>query len=163
MVTLLQWTKIQIYHTVAYMYISDLMPRWKYVYKMWISLTFLLYSFGRLHFLLHEKLTSYTTILSVYRICYKVIVTLIYYSFDFKSMIIGIMLAVINYCKNTHNRFTALWILSRTTRVSWYHSPTHTYHGHQSSLICFIHLLRSMASSLFNPHASQSFSTISSI
>ena len=30
------------------------------------------------------------------------------------------------------------------------HSPTHTYCGHQSSLICFLHLLRSMASSLFN-------------
>jgi len=49
-----------------------------------------------------------------------------------------------------HNRFTALWTLSRTTRVSRYqkkHSPTHTYRGHQSSLICFIHLLRSIASS----------------
>ena len=45
-----------------------------------------------------------------------------------------------------HNHFTALWILSGTTRVSHYqkkHSPTYTYHGHQSSLICFIHLLRS--------------------
>jgi len=54
--------------------------------------------------------------------------------------------------------------LSRTTRVSWYqkkHSPTHTYRGHQSSLICFIHLIRFMAFSLFNPHACQSFSTIS--
>jgi len=30
------------------------------------------------------------------------------------------------------------------------HSPPHTCCGHQSSLICFIHLLRSMASSLFN-------------
>jgi len=41
------------------------------------------------------------------------------------------------------------------------HSPTHTYRGHQSSLICFIHLLRSLASFLFNLHAWQSFSTIS--
>jgi len=44
-----------------------------------------------------------------------------------------------------------LWILSGTTRVSCYqkkHSSTHTYHGHQSSLICFLHLLRSMASPL---------------
>ena len=35
---------------------------------------------------------------------------------------------------HTHNRFTALWNLSGTTRVSWYqkkHSPTHTHHGHQ--------------------------------
>ena len=63
-----------------------------------------------------------------------------------------------------HNRFMALWTLSRTTRVSRYHkkhSPTHTYRGHQSSLICFIHLIRSMASSLFNSRAWQSFSTIS--
>ena len=61
---------------------------------------------------------------------------------------------------HTHNHFTALWILSRTTRVSWYqkkHSPTHTYRGHQSSLICFIHLLRSMASSLFNLAPSTSY------
>jgi len=49
--------------------------------------------------------------------------------------------------------------MSRTTRVSRYqkkvkkHSPTHTYRGHQSSLICFIHLIWSMASSLFNLHA----------
>jgi len=60
----------------------------------------------------------------------------------------------------THNRFTALWNLSGTTRVSRYqkkHSPTHTYMGHQSSLSA----LRSMASSIFNPRALQSFSTIS--
>ena len=54
---------------------------------------------------------------------------------------------------HTHNHFTVLWILSRTTHVSQYqkkHSPTHTYCGHQSSLICFLHLLQSMRSSLFN-------------
>jgi len=65
---------------------------------------------------------------------------------------------------HTHNHFTALWSFSGTTRVSRYqkkHSPTHTYRGHQSSLICFIHLLRSMASSLYNPCTWQSFSTIS--
>jgi len=41
---------------------------------------------------------------------------------------------------NTHNRFTALWILSGTTQVSRYqkkHSPTHTHRGHQSSLSAF--------------------------
>ena len=57
---------------------------------------------------------------------------------------------------HTHNRFTALWILSGTTRVNRYqkkHSPTRTYRGHQSSPICSIHLLRSMASSMSNPHA----------
>jgi len=41
------------------------------------------------------------------------------------------------------------------------YSPTHTYHGHQSSLICFLHLLWFMASSLFSLHDWQSFSTIS--
>ena len=53
-----------------------------------------------------------------------------------------------------------LWILSWATRVSQNqkeHSPTHTYHGHQSSLICFLHLLWSMASCLFNLRAWQSF------
>jgi len=61
----------------------------------------------------------------------------------------------------THtNCFTALWILYGTTRVSRHqkkHSPTHTYWGHQSSLICFLHLLQSTASSLFNLCAWQSF------
>jgi len=63
-----------------------------------------------------------------------------------------------------HNCFMTLWILSGTTRVSRYqkkHSPSHNYRGHQSSLICFIHLMLSMASSLFNLRACQSFSTIS--
>ena len=62
-----------------------------------------------------------------------------------------------------YNCFTALGILSGTTRVSRYqkkHSPTHTYHGHQSSLICFLHLLRSMLSSLFNLCAWQCFCKI---
>jgi len=55
-----------------------------------------------------------------------------------------------------HNHFTALWTLSGTTRVSRYqkkHSPTHIYSGYQSSVICFLHLLRSVASYLFNLHA----------
>jgi len=68
------------------------------------------------------------------------------------------------YCYCYYYRFTALWILSGTTWVSRYqkkHSPTHTYHGPQSSLICFLHLLRSTASSLLNLRAWQSFCTIS--
>jgi len=47
-----------------------------------------------------------------------------------------------------------------TTQVSRYqkkHSPTHTYHGHQSPVICFSHPIRFMVSSLFNPRAWQSF------
>jgi len=50
--------------------------------------------------------------------------------------------------------------LSRSTGLSRYlkkHSPTHTYHGYQSSLFCYLHLLRSMASSVFNLRAWQSF------
>jgi len=60
-----------------------------------------------------------------------------------------------------YNHFTALWILSGTNWVSRYqrkHSPTHTYLGHQSLLICSLHLLWSMTSCLFNLHAWQSFS-----
>ena len=37
---------------------------------------------------------------------------------------------------------------------------SHLSWSHQSSFICFFHLIWSMASSLFNPHAWQSFSTI---
>ena len=62
---------------------------------------------------------------------------------------------------HTHTTILCLWILSWTTRVSRYekkHSPTHS---HQSSLICFLHLLQSTASSLFNLRDWQSFSTIS--
>ena len=42
------------------------------------------------------------------------------------------------YIEYTQNCFTALWILSGTTRVSRYqkkHSHTNTYRGHQSSLV----------------------------
>jgi len=56
---------------------------------------------------------------------------------------------------HTHNHFTAVWILSEKK-----HSPTHTHHGHQSSLTHFLHLPQSMASSLFNLSAWQFFSTI---
>jgi len=65
---------------------------------------------------------------------------------------------------HTHNRFMAHKTLSGTTWVSRYqkkHSPTHAFRDHQSSLICFFHLKWSMASSLYNPRAWQSFSTIS--
>jgi len=54
--------------------------------------------------------------------------------------------------------------LSGTTWVSRFqkkHSPIHTYPDHQSSFICFLHLLRSMASFLFNLRAWQSFRIIS--
>jgi len=43
-----------------------------------------------------------------------------------------------------HNHVTALWILFGTTQVNRYqkkHSPTHTYRGCQSYLICFVHLV----------------------
>ena len=54
--------------------------------------------------------------------------------------------------------------LSRTTWVSWFqykHSLNHNYADHQSSVICFLHLLQFMASSLFNLRAWQSLCTIS--
>ena len=52
------------------------------------------------------------------------------------------IILLIDFITRTHT--TVLRILSGTTRVSQYqkkHSPTHTYYGHQSSLICFIHLV----------------------
>jgi len=57
---------------------------------------------------------------------------------------------------HTHNCFTVLWILSGTNWVSRYrkkHSLSHIYPDHQSSFICFLHLLQSTASFLFNLHA----------
>ena len=54
--------------------------------------------------------------------------------------------------------------LSGTTRVGRYqkkHSPTHTHPDHRTSFIIFLHLQRSMASSLFSLRAWQSFSTTS--
>ena len=62
-----------------------------------------------------------------------------------------------------YHHFMALWNLSRTTWVSRYqnkHSPTHTCCGHQSLIICFLHLLWSMASSFLKLCAWQYFSTI---
>jgi len=62
----------------------------------------------------------------------------------------GVLVSILKACtwshhwhyfsKNTHNRFTALWNLSGTTRVSRYqkkHSPTHTHRHHQSSQSTF--------------------------
>ena len=54
--------------------------------------------------------------------------------------------------------------LSGTISIGWYqkeHSPTHTHHVRRTSFINFLHLLRPIASSLFNLHAWQSFSTTS--
>ena len=53
--------------------------------------------------------------------------------------------------------FNGPW--SGTTRVGWYqkkHSPTHTHPDHWTSFITFLHLQRSMASSVFSLHARQS-------
>ena len=58
--------------------------------------------------------------------------------------------------------FNGLW--SGTTRVGRYqkkHSPTHTHQDHCASFITFLHLQRSMASSLFNLRAWQSSRTTS--
>ena len=55
-------------------------------------------------------------------------------------------------------------LLSGTTRVGQYqkkHSPTHTHPDHRTSFIMFLHLQRSMASSLFSLRAWQSSRTTS--
>jgi len=52
------------------------------------------------------------------------------------------------------NGCVCVW--SGTTRVGWYqkkHSPTHTHPDHRTSFIIFLHLQRSMASSLFSLRA----------
>jgi len=65
-------------------------------------------------------------------------------------------------------KWLSVWVcvcvFSGINRVSWYqkkHSLTHTYPEHQSSFISFLHLLWSMASSLFNLLAWQSICTTS--
>ena len=64
---------------------------------------------------------------------------------------------------HTHTQpFNSLW--SGTTRVGRYqkkHSPTHTHPDHRTSFINFLHLLHSIASSLFSLCARQSSSTTS--
>ena len=64
---------------------------------------------------------------------------------------------------HTHTQpFNGLW--SGTTRVGRYqkeHSPTHTHPDYRTSFIIFLHLQRSMASSLFISHAWQSSRTTS--
>jgi len=59
---------------------------------------------------------------------------------------------VILNAQNTHNRFTALWILSGTTRVNQYqkkHSPTHTHHGHLLPPSTMIHGILPIQSTCF--------------
>jgi len=67
------------------------------------------------------------------------------------------------YYLHTHTQpFNAL--LSGTTLVGWYqkkHSRTHTHPDHRTSFIIFLHLQRSMASSLFSLRAWQSSRTTS--
>ena len=66
-------------------------------------------------------------------------------------------------CSYTHTQqFNGLW--SGTTRVGQYQkklSPTHTHPDHRTSFINFLHLLRSIASSVFSLRAWQSSLTTS--
>ena len=66
-------------------------------------------------------------------------------------------------CNSTHTQpFNGPW--SGTTQVGRYkkkHAPTHIHPDHRTSFINFLHLLRSIASSLFCLRAWQSFSTTS--
>jgi len=68
--------------------------------------------------------------------------------------------AILVYCIQQQTPFYGP--LSRTTQVSpcqKKHSPAHMYPYYQPSFISFLHLLRSIASSLFNLHAWQVFCT----
>ena len=65
---------------------------------------------------------------------------------------------------NTHTHTQPFGRWSGTTRVSRYqkkHSPTHTHPDRQTSFINFLHLLRSIASSVFSLRAWQSSRTTS--
>jgi len=84
-----------------------------------------------------------------------------YWVFIIYGGIIAILVSLLYY---SHWLLPFYGPLSRTTRLSWYqkkHSLTHIYHDHQSSFICFLHLLRSIASFLFNLRAWKSFCTSS--
>ena len=69
----------------------------------------------------------------------------------------------LSYCAHTHTQpFNGPW--SGTTRLGRYqkkHSPTHTHPDHRISFINFVHLLPSIASSVFSLLASQSSLTTS--
>jgi len=81
----------------------------------------------------------------------------------FKFLLLLLLLLLLT---TTNNHFTALWILSGTTRVSQYQKKhyrlTLIVVINPLSLICFLQLLWSKASSsLFSLRACQSFCTIS--
>jgi len=62
---------------------------------------------------------------------------------------------------HTHTRFMTLVIFSRKTRASWAGIRRNIHLSWSSvTLVCFLCILQSIASSLFNLHAWQSFSTI---
>ena len=69
------------------------------------------------------------------------------------------------YYVHTHTHTQSFnGLLSGTARVVRYqkkHSPTHTYPDHRTSFIIFLHLQRSVASSLFSLRAWQSSRTTS--
>jgi len=83
---------------------------------------------------------------------------LIYYSFKQNRETFSELLHML---ARTHARthtqpFNGLW--SGTTRIGWYqkkHSPTHTHLDHRTSFINFLHLVWSIASSLFSLRAWQ--------
>ena len=98
----------------------------------------------------HDK-ALYKSIITSIHSCYYI--QIFYYS-------VGDLLLLHTH---THTRpFNGLW--SGTTRVGRYQkelSPTHTYPNQRASFITFLHLQRSMASSLFNLCGWQSSRTTS--
>ena len=74
------------------------------------------------------------------------------------------IVAKVQCCHHTHTHTHSQpynGILSGTTRYQKKHSPTHTHPDHRTSFIIFLHLQRSMASSLFSLRAWQSSWTTS--
>ena len=87
--------------------------------------------------------------------------------YNIKTLVGSVCICKLHFTKQTHTHTTILRPLEfclgqpgwAGTKINI--SSTHTYRVHQSSHICFLHLLQSMASSLFSLRAWLSFSTTS--
>ena len=102
--------------------------------------------------------TSYTATSKVARpLCIRRL-TSVYHSSSHWFHLSDAGLPRLSWKTHTHTQpFNGLW--SGTTRVGRYqkkHSPTHAHPDHRTSFINFLHLLRSIASSLFSLRARQS-------
>ena len=116
----------------------------------WIQSCYFLYLF--FHILMSLSLTDHQLQRYFYRPCLSWFPVLIHWRQHY-------------FVNNEHTRTQPFYRpLSGTTWVIRYqkkHSPTYTFFAHQPSFINFLHLPRTIASSLLSLHAWQSFRTTS--